>query len=686
MRLKRYLFMLTAVTILALPACAPRERHTSLADIMSRQRQFAPERDEAGWQGEVSTTKGTGEPLKLDMPDYLQKKQPKPLPPQEPPKPVDVSKFALQKKPVMINVENMPLNDFITYGMGETLKVNFFVDDAVRKMKNPVTLRMAQEVPAAQALEAAIEVLRRQGVDVQERGGTLYIVKAQPPPAPAAPLDVNVGFSAPAGGSQVLQVVTLKHIFAQTAMVMINDYYRLGVQMKEPARNVLLISGSAAAIREILSFIEIIDVPYFQGKQVFTVKLTYWQPDDFVKQMSTILTGLGFTIASTAKDPGTLFIPVKFLASVIIAAPDEKTFRVIMGWKDKLDTAEGAGTEEKLFVFHPRFSRGSDLVDAVRKLYGVTTPVPAATGAPGAGASPISSAALPGMRIAADDRRNLVTVITTPATYKRMLTFFEELDKVPRQVLIETTIAEITLKDDLKFGLEWFINNRMKDGTYALGTLFGTGVTSPGLVYSYLADSGAFRSLLNAFAQMNLINILSTPRIMVLDNQEATIQVGTEVPIVTSEQATQATTVQQPTVLRNIQYRTTGVVLRVKPTINTEGALTLTISQEVSESQKNAYSNIDSPMILVRRMNTQIVGEHGRTIMLGGLISDTESEGENKVPFLGDIPLFGYLFKTTSRSKTKTELIVMLTPVILSNVEDAVNITNDVKQSLKWLQ
>jgi general secretion pathway protein D len=274
--------------------------------------------------------------------------------------------------------------------------------------------------------------------------------------------------------------------------------------------------------------------------------------------------------------------------------------------------------------------------------------------------------------------------MTTPAQYKTLLTYLEKLDVPPRQVLIEAMVAELTLSDELKYGFEWFIRNKMFEGNYTLGATFGV-PTTPGLTYTFLSEAERLRVIINALAAKNLVNILSTPRLMVLDNEEATIQVGTDVPVVTGQVTTAEAAGATTGVVQSIQYRSTGVILRVKPTINTEGLLTLNITQEVSEMGSNP-PGVSSPTILVRKINTNVVASSGQSIVLGGLMSETQSISESKVPFIGDIPGLGELFKSKSKEKRKTELIVILTPKIVSTLEEASKITEDFKKELKWFK
>jgi general secretion pathway protein D len=294
---------------------------------------------------------------------------------------------------------------------------------------------------------------------------------------------------------------------------------------------------------------------------------------------------------------------------------------------------------------------------------------------------------LPGLKISADDGKNIIIIIGSPAAYKNVLSLLKSLDIPPRQVLIEATIAELTLTDELKYGVEWYIKNSMSGGPYTFGTFGSFGVNSiAGLSFGFLSETARFQALVSAMAGTNKANILSTPRLTVLDNKEATIQVGQDVPTVTGEvtAADIAAADKTPSVLRSIQYRNTGIILRVKPTINTEGLLTLDISQEVSTPGAEGAGG--SPIFLTRRINTSVVVAHGQTVALGGLMQENDSVYEQKVPLLGDIPIIGELFKYTSKKKEKTELLILVTPTILSSARDAARVTEELKKELKWFK
>ncbi|MEM4620787.1 MAG: hypothetical protein QW607_11325, partial [Desulfurococcaceae archaeon] len=241
-----------------------------------------------------------------------------------------------------------------------------------------------------------------------------------------------------------------------------------------------------------------------------------------------------------------------------------------------------------------------------------------------------------------------------------------------------------TLKDELKMGLEWYVRN-IWGGNYTLFQSLGV-PRGPGLTFNLITNTEKFNLLINLFASKGLTNILSTPRLMVLDNHEATIQVGTDVPVVTGEVAqAQATTGATAGVVRSIQYRNTGIILRVKPTIYAEDMLQLDITQEVSEMGASP-PGLNSPTILVRRINSSVVVGNGQTIVLGGLISNTKGREESKVPLLGDIPLLGNLFKSQATEERKTELLVLLRPYIVRDLEEASMLTEELKERLKWVR
>jgi len=268
-----------------------------------------------------------------------------------------------------------------------------------------------------------------------------------------------------------------------------------------------------------------------------------------------------------------------------------------------------------------------------------------------------------------DKTRNALILYATAEKYEAVESLLTRLDVMPPQVLIEATVAEVTLVDDLRYGLEWFLKNIDGSQSSILSTIDGLNLGSAGINLSTVTDSEKFRLLVNALAEEELVQVLSSPRITVRDGKSATINVGSQVPVVTSETASVESAGAEGTgVLRTYQYRDTGVILKLTPTVHARDVVTLEISQEVSEVGASGTQN---PTILNRTLDTDVVANAGQTLVIGGLIKENNSSRDSKVPFFGDLPIIGHLFKTTSQGRERTELVVMITPHILRASHEA---------------
>ena len=262
----------------------------------------------------------------------------------------------------------------------------------------------------------------------------------------------------------------------------------------------------------------------------------------------------------------------------------------------------------------------------------------------------------------------------------------KKLDVMPVQVLLEASVTEVTLTDTLQYGLEWFLKNTDHEQTSILQTLGGLGLGGGGLDASLITDSAKFQLLINALAKEDMINILSSPRVTVRDGKTASIFVGTEVPVITQEGTTPDIQTEGTSgIIRSVQYRSTGISLTVTPSVHANGVVTLEITQEVSEAQANTTSDISSPIILNRTITTEVVAADGQTVLLGGLIRENKSETVTKIPFLGSIPILGYLFKTTSKGFDRTELVIMVTPHIIRNTQQIDEMRDAILESFEHI-
>ena len=285
------------------------------------------------------------------------------------------------------------------------------------------------------------------------------------------------------------------------------------------------------------------------------------------------------------------------------------------------------------------------------------------------------------VRIIADQENNALIVKATRADYAKIKAAIRRLDVMPLQVLVEATIVEVTLTDELSYGLQWYFDHTIEGRGQGIGEFFPLTV-DPSFSYTLKDTSGGVRAVLNLLAADSRLNVVSSPSLMVLDNRTATIKVGDQVPIRTSETTSLASSGTDPLVTSTIQYRDTGVLLEVTPRVNPGGMVMLEITQDVNDVDNTTTSAIDSPTIIQRRITTSVAVQSGESVVLGGLIRDNESESESGIPVLSSIPGLGRLFSTRVTSNTRTELLVLITPTAISNVAEARDATVEMKKKL----
>ena len=399
----------------------------------------------------------------------------------------------------------------------------------------------------------------------------------------------------------------------------------------------------------------------------------------------------------------------------------------------RCSTRLNSGTEEQVFVYFLENAKATDIADVLGNLYGeggggqvfnnqprrqkrpyllthaTSRQCPAGTAVPatgssrarllqkgyrhtGGGVTGVTGMLQGELKIVTDETTNSLIVRAIPVDYAVIKETIQKLDVVPKQVLIEVLIAEVRMTGDTEFGVEWALRNpntslggykgeSRTETTYGLGGL-GTDLgTALNKGFSYRFGSDRLQAFLVAQASQNKLNILSCPQILAADNKEARIEVGEEVPIVTSEYVP-LTTENVDQTSRSIEYRNTGVILTVTPRINDKGLVSMDIEQEVSKAQPIVAGGIQSPTITNRKAQTSLVVQNATTIVIGGLIGQESSKTVSGIPFLSGIPLLGYFFSDTKSSKTKAELIIIITPHVVTNINEAEIISQDFRDKV----
>lgn len=358
----------------------------------------------------------------------------------------------------------------------------------------------------------------------------------------------------------------------------------------------------------------------------------------------------------------------------------------------------------RVFIYHVQNAKAKDITSMLQQLFlggrshttdGSAKSTSESTSLSAASSAQFSKAVVAGNRqsgvegilsdevkIFADEKLNSVVILGTREDYEIIKQTITELDIIPRQVLIEGTIASIQLTDKMSLGLAWSLKTNFSAfGLDKLHISFNptslqvdpTAPTTDGLNIIGVDSSATVRAVINALASDSKAKLMAAPHIMVSDNNEARIQVGQQVPIVTSETYTTTTTV--PT--RTIQYKDIGIILKVKPQINDSGLINLQIAQEVSTYRTiKLYANEDQIILDKTEATTNLVVKNGQTIVIGGLIREDDSKAREGIPWLSKIPILGYLFGNTTKENNRTELVILLTPYIVKDQQDVAAVTN----------
>ncbi|WP_245239292.1 type II secretion system protein GspD [Methylobacterium platani] len=306
----------------------------------------------------------------------------------------------------------------------------------------------------------------------------------------------------------------------------------------------------------------------------------------------------------------------------------------------------------------------------------------------------------PGMRrdaigIVADDANNSLVISATRNQYDKILRILGRLDAMPTQVLLETVIAEVTLNDNLAFGVQWFLKqqgsrfNLGSTDTSKAATGLGLSGTS-GLVaaaargvpgFNYLLAGTDFNVVLNALQGVTRVNVISSPNITVLDNRTAKLQVGDQVPII--KQSGQSALVAGAPILNQIEMKDTGVILSVTPRVNKNGLVVLDINQEVSDVVPTTTSAIDSPTIRQRRVATSVAVSDGHSLAIGGMVQEKAQITNENLPVLSDLPVIGPAFRNRVDQRVRTELLVFIRPRVIRGTVEADRIAEDFRQQFR---
>ena len=406
-------------------------------------------------------------------------------------------------------------------------------------------------------------------------------------------------------------------------------------------------------------------------------------------------------------------ISMERLNGILAISAQPQYLEDVRRWVEILDR-QGQNSERRLFVYPVQNGRSRDLARTLNAAFGNGGGAPAANAVPiapgfedssttsnapartipaGDPTSPrLPAAGAAGAKggeedilsasITSDETNNAIIVYGTPRQYAVIEDALRKLDILPFQVLIEAAITEVSLTDDLRFGVQWNFSQGNSNFALTEGPTSAPTRIFPGLSYFYGGPD--ITATLNALEKRTNIKVISAPKLLVLNNQTAALQVGNEVPIAT--QSAVGTSDSDARVVNSIEYRSTGVILKVTPRVNASGLVLLDIAQEVSDVVPNNTSGIESPIISTRRISTSVAVQDGQVIALGGLFRDAKTFGKNGIPILSRIPVVGALFGTHNDTRNRTELLVILKPRVLRTIDDGRAVTEELRAKLRTLE
>lgn len=616
----------------------------------------------------------------------------------------------LQGDAVSLNVNNFPLPAFINEVFGKQLGLSFTLSPELQKKSDLVTLRMSEPQPPAALFNTARNVLADYGVEVKLRDGLYNFAVSNTVANDALPLMVSGDAlpDVPMSHRPVFQIIPLKVVTAgQMGLWLAEMFNEKDVKISQDAiSNTMMLRGSVELVKQAVAAIRLFDQPTLKGSNSLSITPVYSAADQLGNALIKVLQSEGYNVSDTPPMGSVMVLKLPELQRLIIFAADSTTLSHVRDWVEILDRESQEKVENGLFIYQVKNTQAAAIATMLGSL-GYSATVPASgidssntrsagdsglgkgignttSGTQRAAASATNSATTSGSgeagAVVVDANRNALIFKGSGKEWIKLRPLLDQLDKAVPSVMIDVLLAEVTLNDKEGLGVDWKnIHTDLGARDLVMGTANGLG--SSGLNMA-LNSAGQTRATLNAFYDNKQAVIRSSPKLMVRSGEEARIEVGNEIPVVTG--TSQASDNPDAPINKTVQYRKTGVILSIKPTVQASGVVDLLVSQELSEqADTSSSSEVLSPTIMNRKVETALTLRDGGSVMLAGLISSSKGEGDTGVPLLGDIPWLGNFFKSKSNSENRTELVVMIIPYVMRDFSEAQSLTERYQQQLE---
>lgn len=564
------------------------------------------------------------------------------------------------KDKVELNLVNASVNAAAQAVLGGVLKVPFTVADDVN---GRITIQTTGPIPRAVLFDLFKTGLEVNNARIEKSGDVFKIVQGKE--GTRRFRDANGNFSGPS-----IVVAPLKFISAKQMSNLLQPSTEDGLKVTtDDKRNLLLMSGNKVQLEAALEAINLFDVDVLAGKSVALVSLEAADPENVVDELNLIFeTGPGGNLENVVQ-----FVANPRLRSILVITSRSKYLADAQKWIRDLDRTAGS-VQRYSQIYELQNRSATELAPVLATLLGVKSASENSASNSGNNTEDAFVFDSDGgdIQILADDSRNAIVARALRTEHEEIRQLVARLDSSVKQVLLEATLAEVTLNDEISLGVRWFFESGNLSTTLSDVASGAVGAAYPG--FSAVFSKTGAQAAISALASVTDVKIISTPSLTVLDNKEAILRIGDQVPISTRNSVD--TSDPNAPIVSNIEYRDTGVILKVRPRIGNTGRVVLDIEQEVSSVAETTSSGIDSPTIRQRTIKTSVIVQNGETLALGGIIQETDNRKTSKVPGLGDIKGLGALFRSKKNKADRTELLILIRPWVIQDGADSRAVTD----------
>ncbi len=604
---------------------------------------------------------------------------------------------------VFLNFDEADLIEVIRT-LAELLQINYSIDPG---MRGTVTIHTAGKIAMSDLWPVFFQILEANGMTAIKEGNVYKITDLKD--APRYSIQTRYGTEIkdlPPSERVVMQIIPLRYVKAEEMVKILTPFVSAeGTIISHGESNTLLVVDKGSNILKTLKLVEAFDADFLEKITHQFYFLTYADAEEVATLVKDIMSSYDKIGASSFK-----LITISRLNALLVIAEDKRIFEKIEVFLKTFDVPNDV-VQKRLFVYSVKNGEAGELSELLNNIFNdemdsgddeqngsneenkenkpknrgsLFTKKTAAqnninkqTGQAGNEASGTGTLRSD-VKITPDEIRNSLIIEATPQDYKIIEKILTQLDVMPRQVLIEVMVAEIKLDDETQLGVEW----SYKEGNGGPGTkTLSSSIGSSGLSY-VIGEADRWSAALNAMASEGKINLLSSPSVLASDNKEAKIDITTEEPVVSS--ITSNISSDNPVSSTSVEYRDTGIILSVTPHITENGLVSMEISQEVSEAKgSKTIGDVNYPTFFKRSVNTNLIVKHNQTIVIGGLIKEDSEGGTAGVPVLSKIPGIGFVFGSNSNKSSKTELIILITPRVIVNLNDVDLVTDEFKRKVK---